>query len=496
MPVQEGEDSRWLRWLPAQLGRRSRLPLLRYGSHGEAVAQLQQALSTAGFDPGPVDGHYGLLTEAAVRELQQEAGLWPDGRSGPQVWEVLADPYWSRTRQLIQLKAGQSLEMLGVACQADARTVARWNGLATPASVQTGDRLFVRLTYRLGVPAVGWLSAAASTRQAVEVAAPYLSGVACWVLDTLGPAGLPPVREWDGWADQAESSGLERWGVVCLQPPAAFDQPPEPRQTGFAQWIEQLVGMRAAGILWDLRPWRLPDQMPALRLLLEATRDALTIKGGSQGSPPLAAWLPLPVRSTPSFRTVWEQVTASLRKQADFLWLSAWRRPVDWLRAPRPLALAELEGWLTLALTTWRPWRVGLVLPVSGWRLESRPSPLPPSSSAGDSALDPAVWPLTRMESLRLGRRLRSTASRLGSAPDWERDVDSGLLTRADRSVYLVDQYSWSCWLELVERRRLGGIAVYGLGQENPRWWPLLAQHSGRIPPYFQASPDGTGISI
>ena len=41
-------------------------PLLRLGDYGDSVAQLQELLVNAGFDPGPVDGIFGPRT----RQLQ------------------------------------------------------------------------------------------------------------------------------------------------------------------------------------------------------------------------------------------------------------------------------------------------------------------------------------------------------------------------------------------------------------------------------------------
>lgn len=57
--------------------------LLRRGSSGTAVTQLQQALFVLGFDPEGVDGFFGPLTEAAVRAFQDDRGLPIDGVVGP-----------------------------------------------------------------------------------------------------------------------------------------------------------------------------------------------------------------------------------------------------------------------------------------------------------------------------------------------------------------------------------------------------------------------------
>lgn len=52
---------------------------LQRGDRGETVRIIQDALKHQGFDPGPIDGHFGAETEEAVKELQQKKGLPADG---------------------------------------------------------------------------------------------------------------------------------------------------------------------------------------------------------------------------------------------------------------------------------------------------------------------------------------------------------------------------------------------------------------------------------
>lgn len=58
---------------------------LTYGSRGDDVRKLQQALQSAGYDVGSTgaDGVYGRNTQAAVRRYQQANGLSVDGIAGP-----------------------------------------------------------------------------------------------------------------------------------------------------------------------------------------------------------------------------------------------------------------------------------------------------------------------------------------------------------------------------------------------------------------------------
>ena len=54
------------------------------GAGSPKVRGLQRQLRRGGFNPGPIDGHYGPLTEAAVRRFQVAHGLHVDGIAGPQ----------------------------------------------------------------------------------------------------------------------------------------------------------------------------------------------------------------------------------------------------------------------------------------------------------------------------------------------------------------------------------------------------------------------------
>jgi peptidoglycan hydrolase-like protein with peptidoglycan-binding domain len=62
-----------------------------YGQPGGSprVRALQRKLRAAGQRPGPVDGLYGPLTEAAVERLQRDSGVAVDGIIGPQTRRVL-----------------------------------------------------------------------------------------------------------------------------------------------------------------------------------------------------------------------------------------------------------------------------------------------------------------------------------------------------------------------------------------------------------------------
>src|SRR5947208_2185381 len=59
------------------------MPVLRQGSSGPDVQDLQQKLKDLGFDPKGLDGNFGAGTKAAVIAFQQSKRLQADGAVGP-----------------------------------------------------------------------------------------------------------------------------------------------------------------------------------------------------------------------------------------------------------------------------------------------------------------------------------------------------------------------------------------------------------------------------
>lgn len=65
--------------------------LLQLGDEGEDVRTVQEQLNELGEDL-EADGVFGPLTEAAVRQFQEENGLDVDGIVGPDTWTALWEP--------------------------------------------------------------------------------------------------------------------------------------------------------------------------------------------------------------------------------------------------------------------------------------------------------------------------------------------------------------------------------------------------------------------
>ncbi len=75
---------------PANVG--AARSILRSGSRGAEVNELQATLKLLGFYDGAVDGFFGETTGAAVGRFQEAAGLGKDGVVGPATWDRLFPP--------------------------------------------------------------------------------------------------------------------------------------------------------------------------------------------------------------------------------------------------------------------------------------------------------------------------------------------------------------------------------------------------------------------
>lgn len=71
----------------------------RVGDRGPYIAVVQRALLAHGFDPGPIDGVFGVEMLSAVRRLQRATGSAVDGSVDLQVLASLGlrNPWISRT---------------------------------------------------------------------------------------------------------------------------------------------------------------------------------------------------------------------------------------------------------------------------------------------------------------------------------------------------------------------------------------------------------------
>lgn len=84
------------------------MTLLKYGMKGEAVAELQRALTAHGH-PVADDGDFGEKTEAAVTAFQTACGLMADGKAGRDTLAALAGEDTSRVLKEADIRAAAEI---------------------------------------------------------------------------------------------------------------------------------------------------------------------------------------------------------------------------------------------------------------------------------------------------------------------------------------------------------------------------------------------------
>jgi hypothetical protein len=67
----------------------SAITILKRGSSGDLVKDLQEKLTSMKYSLGKADGEYGRLTEEAVRKFQRDNNLDADGVAGPITLEMI-----------------------------------------------------------------------------------------------------------------------------------------------------------------------------------------------------------------------------------------------------------------------------------------------------------------------------------------------------------------------------------------------------------------------
>jgi peptidoglycan L-alanyl-D-glutamate endopeptidase CwlK len=77
------------------------MPTLQLGATGPAVKKLQKKLKALGLYPGRIDGAFGRITDAAVRDFQKSRRLSTDGVAGRQTLAALGLVKSSNTASMI-----------------------------------------------------------------------------------------------------------------------------------------------------------------------------------------------------------------------------------------------------------------------------------------------------------------------------------------------------------------------------------------------------------
>ncbi|MEG4860953.1 peptidoglycan-binding protein [Microcoleus sp. K1-B6] len=89
-----------LTWQALYTGAPVNMPVLRFGSSGEAVATVQEVLKISQHYGGKIDGDFATLTDKAVRAFQKSFGIQVNGIVNQETWTALSqiprgyDPNW------------------------------------------------------------------------------------------------------------------------------------------------------------------------------------------------------------------------------------------------------------------------------------------------------------------------------------------------------------------------------------------------------------------
>lgn len=156
---------------------------LRLGSSGQRVALAQERLAAFGFDPGGIDGQFGVYTEEAVRAFQRAYGLRIDGKVGPLTRHVLSQQGVPQTVRMTRATDGGDIcsvaRLLGVDEENIRTTSNIVGGRALPGEpvVYSMRKLWVRLS--------------AASLESMKVAAPEaMSDRDCMIVPAVSPPSL------------------------------------------------------------------------------------------------------------------------------------------------------------------------------------------------------------------------------------------------------------------------------------------------------------------
>lgn len=413
-------------------GREVRGPLkrrtLRLGSHGNEVVRLQARLQDLGYDPGPLDGAYGYLTYAAVRDFQRDYRLPADGTVGRRVRAVLYDDRLTARREWLvvaepRMDAGRMIALRTLARQADVLSA-----VSLSVGIQPG-------TDETEVPAD---IAAAAGNDASDVGEVVGTHIPSWVslhnrrgtvLGDYEPGALQMMlhsrRGRKRLNDLIDASLTESaTEVVHLQ-------------LGHLRWGD---GARFLGIVKraarrvHAHGKQLVVSMP-LRDLDDAwTRLATDIDYAAVGA--LASRIVL----VPPVRT-------------------GRREP------PRPLSPVELAAAVRAVVRRIPPWRCLLAISLGALVLGTQRDSGPPAAMSYQRAMAMAYGARTR--------------------PQWDdasgQSKFHGRLDEQDVSVWLETKASFSHKLDIARRARLAGVYLSSVGDEDVRLWRVLRE---RLPKY------------
>lgn len=115
--------------------------VLKIGSAGKRVAEIQSLLKRIGFSPGSLDGKFGRLTQQAVKEFQKNFGLVQDGIVGLNTFEVMKR--FLAGYDIYTVRPGDSLYTISKMYKTDIDLVLTANPNVNASNLQPASKLIV-----------------------------------------------------------------------------------------------------------------------------------------------------------------------------------------------------------------------------------------------------------------------------------------------------------------------------------------------------------------
>ncbi|SHJ76901.1 M14 family metallopeptidase [Paramaledivibacter caminithermalis] len=117
------------------------MKILKLGSQGTDVMEIQSLLKKIGYNPGPIDGSYGPRTKEAVIAFQKDNDLDADGIIGPQTYKIL--DILLRGYDTYYIQPGDTLWKIAKNYYTTVNKIVTANPSINPYQLQIGQRIIV-----------------------------------------------------------------------------------------------------------------------------------------------------------------------------------------------------------------------------------------------------------------------------------------------------------------------------------------------------------------
>ena len=124
-----------------------KLRLLRRGSTGDDVIELQSALINLGYKLGVADGIFGTKTESAVIQFQKDNGLVADGLVGPMTWGKIK----TTTYEIYIIQSGDTFYKIALVQNITLSALLAANPGINPNTLMVGQAIRVPMNSQVNV---------------------------------------------------------------------------------------------------------------------------------------------------------------------------------------------------------------------------------------------------------------------------------------------------------------------------------------------------------